>query len=434
MEVGLPRNRLVEASQVFRHVSQRSVTAEPAVLVRTTPGAVTLIASDHDTAVACRIPSPGTPVAPQEFVVPLSRILGAQQAVEDAVVLDGDTKPGAELQRLSTLSFGGGNAATPVSWPAFRERLANAAHVVAAQQSRFALQRMCLQRRGVIATDGEQLYCGNSVKLPFEKSEEALISPTPILSARPLKDFETVAFSQDKTAVHMSFGDAWTLRLTRQEGRFPDWKSVIPAPSTAKATLIVTEEAAQLLLDRLPRKRSGGEESAVTLTLNGQAILRSDRASPGLTLPGASVKGSVDVMFAPGFLREALRMGFRSFRFVNSAAPIVAERETDLFLWMPIVHEEAAVAPSASRQPQSEVKETPMPVEKPQSNGTAPESPDITAVLTEVSAIQDALRDLSRRTANVHQAIRSYAGGLRKREKLVGQALAGLRALKNVAA
>ena len=68
-----------------------------------------------------------------------------------------------------------------------------------------------------------------------------------------------------------------------------------------------------------------------------------------------------------------------------------------------------------------------------QNGGNGADLNDMSAIVDEIGAIKDGLRDLAKRTNAVQSAVKSHSGDLKKREKAVEQAVSGLKQLKELA-
>lgn len=355
------------------------------------------------------------------------------------------------VENLDSIGFDPGEEFSALEWPPLRQRLVNAMRSVSPDPARYALNRLCLHPGGVAATDGRQLFAGNSLQLPLPEDAEVLVAPPKPLMSPAFRKVKDVEVAQDDGALYFRFGDTWTIRLHKLEGTFPRWRSVIPPEAEVSTRLRIGNDAARLLLDRLPKtKQHALDDEAVTLELDGRALIRVGEGEGGLVIPDAEVEGeAVAINFNAYYLREALRMGFRQFRFHGPAAPIIAEQDTDLYLFMPItdVQEESQPNPEEPETQETEPStEEPPPKQKETSmasngngnngagNGNGNENPDFAAILAEIESIKGELRDLARRTGSVHNAAKSYATDLRKRERAVQQTLEGLQKLQKLSA
>jgi hypothetical protein len=139
------------------------------------------------------------------------------------------------------------------------------------------------------------------------------------------------------------------------------------------------------------------------------------------------------LVFDPKYLTHALKLGFLTLHFFAPNKPIIATKGSDLYLWMPCVEESAVPATTGQPSP-TEKESTPTPKRRRKTAKPEPQPTDIEAILSELNALRDGLRDLSTKVSTVKQAIRQRAADLQKREKAVQQALAGLKQLKTLGA
>ena len=453
MEALLHRHDLALARQVFRTVMSSNYNADH-LLVRAGPDGIELIATDLEVDVRFRVEAhEGKPLGPCAFIVDSQGLEDASRSPGEIVTLTGKPEPEGVVENLESIRFEPTGEFVSQDWQPLRQRLVNAMRAVCPAPARYALNRLCLHRGGVVATDGRQLFAGNSLQFPLPEGAEVLVAPPKPLMTTAFRKIKEVEVAQDDEAVYFRFGYTWTVRIHKLNGSFPEWRSVIPPEPEVRTRLHLNDAAARLLLDRLPKtKEQALDDEAVTLELNGRAIIRAGGNGEGLVIPDTEVKGEpVSIEFNAYFMREALRMGFRQFRFHGPSAPIIAEQDTDIYLFMPItdVQEEERPDPEqpnpqqsnpeepetqetepSTEDPSPKQKENPMPDSSNASdngtpngngagNGTQPA--DLDAILAEVESIRTSLRDLARRTGAVHAAAKSYAGDLKKREKAVQQ-------------
>ena len=277
------------------------------------------------------------------------------------------------------------------------------------------------------------------MQLPVRKGQEGLITLPKVLGSRTLSDFEKVELARDDQGIIFQFGEDWIVRLHRQEGRFPNWQSVVPKLEEAKAKLMIPDTVAATLPERLKQLFDGANDDArLSLSLGakiGLAAVDADgKEIRSMELLDVTRSGEdMTLLCDPKYLLRALKLGFLTLHFFAPNKPILATKGSDLYLWMPCVEESAA--PAATGQPaQAEKKNKPTPRRKSRTTKTQAAQSDLNVVLTDLDALRDGLRGLSMKAANVKQTIRQRAADLQKREKAVQQALASLRQLKNLGA
>jgi hypothetical protein len=250
----------------------------------------------------------------------------------------------------------------------------------------------------------------------------------------------------------------WTIWLTvRTDARFPRIEHAIPDPAAAATRLRLDPGDAAFLaqaLDRLPG--ANDLNSPAMLDLNGRVAVRArdaDQAkSTELILASSQYTGApVRVNTNRVFLARAIRLGLTEFEIVDADSPVALRDRHRVFCFQPLA-KEAAIAPSddvtriESPSPGSRPAPTPAasheggprvsdttPEGKPPSNangrppaGEHPEPGGLAALIVEAGALHEALSDARARAGRLTAALRRY----RRRERLVSNTLASLKALK----
>lgn len=440
MEITLNRSRVQEIHEVLKHLMDRRSSVADKALVRTEPGRLSILAGNGDVDVLFQAHQSEITTAMQ-FMLPLASLGEMAKGTQEVIHLTGEAPVQAEIDKLLTPALNEPKRMHHVVWEPLRQHLRNAGDLVAAGPERYALNRICLRQEGVVATDGQQLYSGNSLHLPIRKGQTCLIVPPRVLTSKTLVNYPEVATSRDDAGVIFKFGSTWMIRLRDHEGRFPAWQELVPRVEDAKAKLVIAPELLPTVQERLRQLLEGtGPGTVVRLAFGTKTLTLLDKDEKeirSVEMPEAVSTGNLpSIMFDPKFLIAAMRMGFLNVHFTALNKPIVATKGSDIYLWMPCVEEPTAQVQASS----SHQENTPMQENKPETpKAEAQPKPeaqpnDINAILAELDAIKDAFRDLVRRVTNVQQSIRQRAADLQKREKAVQQALAGLKQLKELAA
>ena len=439
MEITLNRGRLQEVHEVLKNLSDRHSLSpfSDKVLVRAETGRVSIVATNGDTDILYQTVATGNQTTGQ-CLVPLAMLADLAKGKEASIQLSGETAAQADIEKYPVIGIDGPKRFHHADWPVLRQHLRNAGDVAAANPDRYAINRLCLRQEGVVATDGRQLYAGNSLHLPVRKGQTCLVVPSKIFASKTLGSFTRVGLARDDAGLSFKFGDAWTIRLRNQDGRFPSWEKLVPKVDEAISKLVVLEARLPEMMERLGRLLEGtGPETTVRLNLGPKPTLtaldKDEKEVRSVELPEASSIGEpLTLAFDPKYLLTALKMGFLTVHFTATNRPILATKGSDLYLWMPCVEESAA--PAAAGQPSPvKTQNTPMPRKSRTAKTQAPQS-DLDAILGALDALRDGLRDLSVKVASVKQAVRQRAADLQKREKAVQQALASLKQLKNLGA
>lgn len=440
MEITLNRSRLQEAHEVLRHLSDRRSPSSLSdkILVLAEKGHVSIVATNGHTDVFHHAEAPENQ-AIARFLVPLTTLADLAKGREGPVQLSGEAPAQAEVEKFPVIGADGPKRFRRADRPLLLRHLRNAGEAAAAGPDRDALTSICLTQSSIVATDGRQLYAGNSLSLPIRKGHHWLAAPSKVLAAKTFAGFAQVAMATDYSGILLKFGDAWTIRLRQQQGRFPDWHKVVPELKEAKAALTLPEGKGSEFIGRIGGLVHGlGKGVSLRLSLGPKVIataLDGDlKELRSLELPDLALTGDdLTVIFDPEYLLHALKLGFLRLHFFAPNKPIIATKGSDLYLWMPCVEE--TIEPTTAGQPSSTEKEsTPMPDNKTETAKPEPQPNDLEAIRTKLDVLRGGLRDLSTKAVSVKQAIRQRAADLQKREKAVQQALAGLKQLKNLGA
>lgn len=134
----------------------------------------------------------------------------------------------------------------------FIRALDDACHTAARDSSpRFALSRIQLRGRAgeIVATDGRQLLLQGGFEFPFD--DDLLLPALPVFGMKEIKTASPVRMACVKNRVVIQAG-AWQVHLAiDREGRYPDFRQVIPRGQPA-SRLILDDADSEYLVDVLP--------------------------------------------------------------------------------------------------------------------------------------------------------------------------------------
>ena len=345
--------------------------------------------------------------------------------------------------------------------PGLPDALAEAAAMTDDTATRYALD--CILLKGdtgkVVATDGRQILIQSGFRFPWDG--DLLVRRTPLFASLALSRDRPVEVGRTDTHVAIRAGD-WTVWLTiRTDARFPSIENAIPDVSAITTRLQLDAQDAVFLdqaLDRLP----GADvlNSPATLDLNGRVAVRARGADQArvteLVLARSGYTGTpVRVSADRHFLAQGVRLGFTEIEMAGAGSPVVLRNPHSVFCFQPL-SEDSAIEPSehvtlvestslvsrpvarpvANHQGESTVTDKMTPARPPsKSDGThegptAPgESPgpgSLAALIQDAKALHETLSGAKARAGRLVVALRSY----RRRERLVSNTLASLKALK----
>ena len=167
----------------------------------------------------------------------------------------------------------------PAIWPALHETC----QVVDHESTRYALG--CVQLRGkagqMVASDGRQILIQGGFQFGFE--EDLLVPEVGVMGCPELATTQPISIGRTEKWLTLVLGN-WSVWLRLDtDGRFPKLDNVYGQASDYKSRLHLSATDAEFLANALPRlPKESDAFNAVTLDLNGQAIIRAhaDQGTP----------------------------------------------------------------------------------------------------------------------------------------------------------
>ena len=243
--------------------------------------------------------------------------------------------------------------ALPETWgsnpPSLLSALDAAMKIAPANATRFAID--CVQLRPsegrIAATDARQLLTQSGFTFPW--TADVLIRRSPVFRCRELTSDQPI--ETGVTANHFVVRTGpWTIWLAlEKQGRFPDFKDVIPAAGSAKTRLRIAEDDAVYLLNVIPRlPLEEPDNPRLSVDLNGSVALLARGAEPSsvtqVTLSNSQRVGDeVRLDTDREFLIHAVQLGFREIELRGPESPAVCRDATRIYLWSLIAEQPAIV-------------------------------------------------------------------------------------------
>jgi hypothetical protein len=445
MDVTLNRSRLEEVAEVLKHLGEKHSGSpiSDKVLVRSGPGKVSLTATNGEVDVMYYASLPDSPGAAGPFLAPLATLTELAEGQDGPVQVSGESEEAAVMEKYPVFDTTPPKRRHFADWPALRGHLRNAGTVAASGPDRYSINRVCLSKTSVVGTDGRQLYAGNNLSLPLRKGQAWLIAPSKIFASRTLSNYLRVVLVREEAGMVFRFGENWMLRIRRQEGRFPHWQECVPKLKEARAKLVIPETVAVDMPERIRQLLDGANpDTSLCLQLGAKNTLAAvdveGKEIRSMELDGCTRTGEeMALLFDPKYLIQALKLGFLTLHGFAPNRPVIATRGSDIYLWMPVVDETAAV-PTAQGSgkvgPQDEQQD---PVPSARRRGRrkmlevkqkAPQS--LSDIVSELAAIGEVCADLTQRIGNVQAFVRAQGIEIEKREKAVHHALGALKQLQ----
>ena len=445
MDVTLNRSRLQEVAEVLKHLGEKHSGSpiSDKVLVRSEPGKVSLTATNGEVDVMYYASLPDSSGAVGPFLAPLATLTELAEGQDGPVQVSGEPEEAAVMEKYPVFDTTLPKRRHFADWPALRGHLRNAGIVVASGPDRYSINRICLSKTSVVGTDGRQLYAGNNLSLPLRKGQEWLIAPSKIFASKTLSNYLKVVLVREDVGMVFRFGENWMVRIHRQEGRFPRWQESVPRLKEARAKLIIPETAAVDMPERLRQLLDeANAETSLCLRLGAKNTLAAvdveGKEIRSMELDGCSRTGEeMSLIFDPKYFIQSLKLGFLTLHGFAPNRPIIAARGSDIYLWMPIFDETAAIpnAQGPGNGGHQNGQQDPAPfVRRRGRRKTLEVKPKAPQSLSDIAAELDAIRngfgDLSRRIDTVQAFIRAQGIEIEKREKAVHHALGALKQLQ----
>jgi len=288
-----------------------------------------------------------------------------------------------------------------------------------------------------------------------------LIARSPIFGSKELTRDRPLRIGKTDDHIVVRVGP-WTIASEIKTGvRFPDVERILPGPGSVATRLRLDPDDARFLLDALGRLPGADVlNGPATLDLNGRVAVRARASDQGsiteLILTRSSYTGTpVRISANRVFLARAVRLGLAHVEISDAESPVVVRDRHRVLCFQPL-DKESAIPPSddvtrvestssgsrpVSISAANDPGVSPMPSENPLAKpslqtdgrpeaqvttGESPSSGGLTALIQEAEALNEVLTDARARSGRLIAALRRY----RRRERLVSNTLASLKALK----
>lgn len=263
---------------------------------------------------------------------------------------------------------------------AFKQALREALDCVSGDSSRQVLQGAYLdvsQRKAsyLVAADGRHLYCANSFTLDLKQSvivpgRKFLLWPA-FAEDGPWTLALRTAGKNDGAWLQVA-SSRWTFLTKAIEGKYPNWRQILPAPDDPCSRVVLNETDIAQALETAPRLPVRDEiNQAVGLEVRqGKLWLKSradDKAAwTEIEIPAATLHGRPRlVRFNRTFLVKALRWGLNEIELRDPNTPLVF-RNGGRKLVVAVIGDAAQpqAASSAASPPKTPAAATPEPTSR----------------------------------------------------------------------
>ena len=442
---------LVGLGKVISHKATLAVI-QHIKIERTSDGWIALTGTDLDRFVTIRLehPAQGPPHAvlvPYEQLLQLTKNCGKGESL----IIETPT-PGTILLKFTLANNLGASKVKPIPVeefpttpriqcdacplpPELRGAIHEAMECASTDQTRYVLNGAFIDTRDskanyIVGTDGRHLYSANSFAIPLKNS--VIIPSHKFLGWKEFHLDGEWQIKADDKLVQIS-SRRWRFISRHIEGKYPDWRQVIPDQSQAKTH--VTIDPAKLeglikLVQRLPchdeKFRSLGLEwQKGVLTL----LAKENNDDPWLRVVVDGAKGQgpeVTLFLDRRYLLKGLQFGLNTISLMDALSPLRLHQKGRQMIVMPVRPESAQSQPPANRKLPDPPPQPPPPERKPMPEPAPPPpatAPTDTAQKTPVEeaidmtlALRDKLndgfnllRDLSYKLKDINRSHKSTA-------------------------
>lgn len=207
--------------------------------------------------------------------------------------------------------------------------------------TRRAITGICLDKDGIIATDGSQLAKLNFV-LPIK--EQVILPNTRMLSSGFFKDDGTMGVVMDKKDItHVSFqSGAWQYTVRCIVASYPNFNQVIPREASLKNRIVFTAEDIAMLEKSIPKLEGYKDDpQGIVMYAGGKGVkFMSRQPSSSVKIETrAEYKGwRTDLIAAMNrkYVMRALELGFTELRFSDAYSAFMSSGKAGIYVFMPM--------------------------------------------------------------------------------------------------
>jgi DNA polymerase III sliding clamp (beta) subunit (PCNA family) len=310
----------------------------------------------------------------------------------------------------------------------------------------------------IIGTDGRHLYSANSFTLPLKNS---LIIPNhKFLEWKEFNADGEWQIKADDQHVQLS-SRRWRFISKQIEGKYPDWRTPIPNPNTARTTITLDPAKLEPLIKLIQRMPCHDDETLRTIGLSwnqGQLLLlgKDTPDEPWLRVPVPDAKGngpSVTTFVDRRYLIKALSFGLNTLSLIDPMSPLRFHSAGRQMIVMPLRSSDepppeakppapspALTTATTTNLPRpAEQPQKPQPMQtQPQTNGSShPAAKEETktaleAALVQVESIKAGFREAINGLSKLGDTIRHAMREQKASEKEVHNVRQTLRSLQSV--
>jgi DNA polymerase-3 subunit beta len=271
------------------------------------------------------------------------------------------------------------------------------------------------QGHTLAATDGRRLCTRSGLVLPDDLS--GILPPSKFLEWSKLPDQCRIGFKEREYRIETG---CWSIQGKLIDGTYPNWRQVVPDIHDEDQLLALAEEDVPVLVDAVKTLPTGNQtgrdaaEAAVHIVARGEVPVLAACDSQGnwtyRELPDSSITPGDGTALNRRYLLQAVKAGFRVWRFRDELHPLQSRNDGDQHVIMPmrrenappeVAKDKAAHQPEPESKPQEQGKIIPMPNPNEQPTETEPD------LLELAQSARDQAKDLSRTLTDLVRRVKT---------------------------
>jgi hypothetical protein len=342
--------------------------------------------------------------------------------------------------------------------PGFGEALRQAMKCCSNDSSRVILNGACLDAREpkshyIVGTNGRFLYSANSFHFGFK--DDVVIPNSRFITGSELLDTEcTIAIQPGKKpddAKYICFkNDRWEYIVREVQGKFPNWKQVVPTVNGDWTKVELPQPAVDQMLKVIPNLPGfDGDSNAIRLCL--EKMLKVEAKSKGsgewtkVNLCEVELVGKPKtICLNRDNLFLALKFGLTELAVLDELSPMIVKKDGKQIVMMPVrppvITTVSASAPPSQAVPTTSTttptERTTMPrkasIQTPTSENEPAQGSALTSVIGHVEKIRESLRTMLQGFNDVTTALKLAEREKKTTEKEIESVRASLRKIQNV--
>ena len=293
----------------------------------------------------------------------------------------------------------------------------------------------------LVATDGRRLCTADG--LQFKAHQHAILPRSAFLQWKRLPDDCALGVTEHEFQILVG---NWSYQGKLIQGTFPNWKQVLPDSSPEDQVLSLSQEDLPILEDAIKTLPAGSQSGKAVLEAGIQLMSRGGILTVAASdtqgnwtyreLPQSTLTEGDGTSVNRQYLLQAVKAGFRTWRFRDELHPLQSRKERDVHVLMPLRRE--AVPPSNTKTsaktkelestPNPEGKIIPMPTPSEENVETQPD------LLELAQTTRDQAKDLAKALGELLRQLKTEQRATRQVHVELANAQGVLQRLRDIAA